>query len=172
MGARLRWLPFELHPETPPGGAPKPFSPREWPEIRARLLRFAGMVGLPMDPPQRNLNSRLALETGELVRERGGDAAAGRFHHAASRAYFAEGRDISDPAVVAELAAPFGIAPGDVEEAWRERRYREAVDAAFQAGIDAGVTGVPAFGWPGGRAVAGMQEPEQLVAVLEQLHGH
>ena len=133
------------------------------------MIRLADAVGLPIDPPQRNVNSRLALETGELVRERLGDDAAGRFHHAVARAFFAEQRDISDRTVIAQLAGDLGVAGEDVEAAWRERRYRDAVDAAFNAGIEAGVTGVPAFCWPGGRAVAGMREPAQLASVLEAL---
>src|ERR1700745_3368603 len=41
LQADLRWLPFEIHPDTPPEGAPKPFSPEEWPQVRARLERLA-----------------------------------------------------------------------------------------------------------------------------------
>jgi len=43
------WLPFEIHLDTPPEGAPKPFSPEEWPRVRARLERLAQEVGLPID---------------------------------------------------------------------------------------------------------------------------
>jgi len=54
--------------DTPPEGAPKPFDPERWPQIRARLEHLAREVGLPIDPPRRNVNSRFALETAELVR--------------------------------------------------------------------------------------------------------
>jgi predicted DsbA family dithiol-disulfide isomerase len=36
LGVRMRWLPFELHPEVPPSGADKPFSDADWPMVRAR----------------------------------------------------------------------------------------------------------------------------------------
>jgi hypothetical protein len=37
LQADSRWLPFKIHPDTPPEGAPKPFSPEEWPQVRERL---------------------------------------------------------------------------------------------------------------------------------------
>jgi len=169
MGARLRWLPFELHPETPPEGAPKPYSADQWPKVRERLIELAEEVGLPIEPPQRNVNSRAALEIGELVRERAGDEAQGRFHHDVSRAFFAEGADISKLDVLARLTARYGVGGADVRSAWSMRRYRGAVDRALEAGFRAGVTGVPAFGWDRGPAAAGMRDPESLVEVLRML---
>jgi predicted DsbA family dithiol-disulfide isomerase len=105
----LRWLPFEIHPETPPEGAPKPFSLEEWPQVRARLERLAQEVGLPIDPPQRNVNSRFALETAELVRAQKGDGEAGAFCHDVSRAFFTEHGDISKREVIVPIAERFGI---------------------------------------------------------------
>jgi predicted DsbA family dithiol-disulfide isomerase len=35
----------------------------------------------------------------------------------------------------------------------------------------AGVSGVPAFGWPGSRAISGMMEPQRIVAVLQGTTG-
>ena len=90
LQADLRWLPFEIHPDTPPEGAPKPFSPEEWPQVRERLKRLAQEVGVPIDPPQHNVNSRFALETAELVRAQKGDGEAGAFCHHVSRAFFTE----------------------------------------------------------------------------------
>lgn len=161
-----RWLPFELHPETPAEGAPKPFSDDQWPQVEGRLRDLATRVGLPINPPRRNFNSRLALETGELVRARAGDDAAAKFHHALSRAFFVDGANIADPRVVAENAARFGIDEDAVRAAWASRAYSGAVDDSMRAARRAGVRGVPAFGWPGSHAVSGMMEPERIVAQL------
>lgn len=162
----MRWLPFELHPETPPGGAPKPFPPEQWPAVRARLIGFAEAVGLPIDPPQRNVNSRFALETGELVRASAGDEAANAFHHEISRAFFVDQADISRPEIVVPIAQLHGVDAGEVERAWSERRFRGAIDASMQAAFRAGVSGVPAMAWPGAPAVVGMREPAALIAAL------
>jgi len=113
-----RWLPFELHPDTPSEGAPKPFSDAQWPAIERRLRMLARQVGVPIEPPRRNLNSRLALEAGELVRARAGDESSAAFHHAVSRAFFVDGADIADLRVIAEHAARCGIVEDDIRAAW------------------------------------------------------
>jgi predicted DsbA family dithiol-disulfide isomerase len=167
LRADLRWLPFELHPETPPEGAPKPVSPEDWPRVRARLERLGREVGLPIDPPERNVNSRFALETAELVRGGRGDGAAGTFYHEVSRVFFTERADISKRDVIVPIAERFGISASDVEAAWRERRYSSTVDAFIGDALAAGVTGVPAMGWPRGRAIVGMMPAADLVVRLQ-----
>lgn len=162
----MRWLPFELHPDTPPEGAPKPFTDAEWPSIRARLLGYAERIGLPMDPPRRNVNSRLALEIGELVRERGGDDAQARFHHAVSRAFFVEQADIASLAVIAQHAAAFDVDAASVRDAWETHRFAPAIVSSMRASFAAGVSGVPAYGWQGDAAVSGMMEAAQIVRIL------
>jgi len=159
-------LPYELHPETPAEGAPKPFPPEQWPAVRARLQRLAQTVGLPIDPPQRNFNSRYALETGELIRDAHGDDAAGAFHHDVSRAFFTEQANISTPEIILPIAERHGASAAAVEEAWAERRYAIRVDDFIESAQVAGVSGVPAMAWPHRRAVVGMAEPDQLVAML------
>jgi predicted DsbA family dithiol-disulfide isomerase len=166
LGAQTRWLPFELHPDTPPQGADKPFTDEQWPAVRQRLLSLAERVGIPMDPPRRNVNSRLALETGELVRRHAGDDAAAAFHHAVSRAFFVDGADIADMAVIAQYAAPFGVDAATLHRHWLARTFAPAIDASMHAAATAGVTGVPAFGWPAMRATSGMMEPQRIVAIL------
>jgi predicted DsbA family dithiol-disulfide isomerase len=155
-----------LHPDTPLDGAPKPFSDSQWPAIERRLRNLAQQVGVPIEPPRRNANSRLALETGELVRARAGDASSAAFHHAISRAFFVDGADIGDLRVIAEHAASFNVTENDVRAAWASHPYAGAIDASMRASRAAGVSGVPAFGWPGAQAVSGMMEPQRIVAIL------
>jgi hypothetical protein len=40
------------------------------------------------------------------------------------------------------------------------------VDASIAASRAAGVQGVPAYGWPGRRAISGMMEPDQIIRAL------
>jgi predicted DsbA family dithiol-disulfide isomerase len=162
-----RWLPFELHPDTPSEGAPKPFSDAQWPAIERRLRGLAQQVGVPIEPPRRNVNSRLALEAGELVRARAGDESSAAFHHAVSRAFFVDGADIADLGVIAEHVEPFGISEDELRAAWASHAYAGAIEASMRAARAAGVTGVPAFGWPGTHAISGMMEPQRIVAALQ-----
>jgi len=167
LQADLRWLPFEIHPETPPEGAPKPFPPEDWPLVRARLERLAREVGLPIEPPKHNVNSRFALETAELVRVQKGDHATGSFYHDVSRAFFTEHANISNDEVIVPIAERFGISASDVEHTWHERRFSRAVDAFIREAHMAGATGVPAMGWPHQRAIVGMMPSADLVLRLQ-----
>jgi predicted DsbA family dithiol-disulfide isomerase len=130
------------------------------------MRNLAERVGLPMNPQRRNFNSRLALETGELIRDRRGDDDSAAFHHAVSRAFFVDGADISDLQIIARCAADQGVDENDVRSAWASHAFAKAVDDSMRASFAAGVTGVPAFGWPGTRAVSGMMEPERIAAIL------
>ena len=113
------------------------------------------------------MNSRFALETAELVRDEKDDDAAGAFHHDVSRAFFTEQADISKHEVIVPIAGRFGISASCVDEAWRERRFSPAVDAFIEEGYAAGVTGVPAMGWPHRRAVVGMMPAADIVRRLQ-----
>jgi predicted DsbA family dithiol-disulfide isomerase len=127
---------------------------------------LAREVGLPIDPPQRNVNSRFALETAELVRVQKGDDTTGAFYHVVSRAFFAERADISKRDIIVPIAQRFGISASDVEAAWRDRRFSPTVDGFVEEAHVAGATGVPAMGWPHRRAIVGMMPATELVRRL------
>jgi predicted DsbA family dithiol-disulfide isomerase len=127
---------------------------------------LAREVGLPIDPPQRNVNSRFALEMAELVRVQKGDAQTGAFYHDVSRAFFAERADISKREIIVPIAERFGVSASDVESAWQARRFSPTVDAFIEEALAAGATGVPAMGWPHRRAIVGMMPADQLVLRL------
>ena len=95
-----------------------------------------------------------------------GDDAAGVFYHDASREFFTQHADVSKLEVIAPIAGRFGVSASEVGAAWRERRFSHAVDASIQEAHKAGVTGVPAIGWPHRRAIVGMMRPEDLVGYL------
>jgi predicted DsbA family dithiol-disulfide isomerase len=127
---------------------------------------LAREVGLPIDPPNRNVNSRFALETAELVRAQKGDDPAGAFYHVVSRAFFTERADISKREIIVPIAQRLGISASDVEAAWRDRRFSLTVDAFIEEAHVAGATGVPAIGWPHRRAIVGMMPAAELVLRL------
>jgi len=124
------------------------------------------MVGLPIDPPSRNFNSRLALETAELIRSLGGDDPSGAFHHDVSRAFFTQQADIAKASTIIPIAERHGASAREVETAWAEHRFAKPVDDFIGAAHRAGVSGVPAMAWPNRMAVVGMQPPENLVRLL------
>jgi predicted DsbA family dithiol-disulfide isomerase len=112
------------------------------------------------------VNSRLALETAELVRALKGDGVAGAFHHDVSRALFTRRADISKQDVGIPIAQDHGVPASDVEAAWKDRRFRRTVGAFVDQARMAGATVVRAMAWPNQPAIVGMMRPEDLVAML------
>jgi predicted DsbA family dithiol-disulfide isomerase len=128
---------------------------------------LAQEVGLPIHPPKRNVNSRFALETAELIRASQGDDAVGVFCLDVSRAFFTKHADISKREIIVPAAERFGISAPEIEDAWNEHRFSRGVETFMQEGHMAGVTGVPAMGWPHWRAIVGMSPAADLVRLLQ-----
>jgi predicted DsbA family dithiol-disulfide isomerase len=159
---RITWEPFELHPETPPEGRPR--RPRVRPSPVDAAARAAG---LEMSAPPLVANSRLALEASEFVRERA-PAAFAAFHHGIFRAYFAEGRNIGEPAVLAAVARASGIRGEELHAALSERRYRDRVADKIQWAYANGLASTPTFLFDNRFVVVGAQDYEFFTLVLKR----
>jgi 2-hydroxychromene-2-carboxylate isomerase len=70
-------------------------------------------------------------------------AKAAAFGRAAFRAYWAEGRKLADPAVVAEIAAAHGFAKEAVLAALADQAVKDRLKAETDAAIAAGIFGSP-----------------------------
>ena len=119
---------FPLHPDTPAEGTPleELFRGRnvDLRSAHARLRALMDAEGLPYGPRTHTYNSRLAQEVAKWAETKpGGDA----IHDALFRAYFAGGRNISDAAVLVDVADRWGFPPtkrpassmsGDTERRW------------------------------------------------------
>jgi len=130
----------------------------------ARLRALMDAEGLPYGRRTHTYNSRLAQEVAKWAETKpGGDAV----HDALFRAYFVDGRNIGDSAVLMDVARSVGLPADEAAEALSERRYRTAVDADWAKSREYGVTGVPTF-VSGGRGVVGAQPYEVLVQLVAQ----
>ncbi|HET7363509.1 MAG TPA: DsbA family oxidoreductase [Burkholderiales bacterium] len=164
-GVKVEMVHFPLHPETPAQGKSleELFAGRGYdiPKMQAQMHARMQAEGLPYGDRKMTYNSRLAQELGKWAdTQPGGEA----IHDALFRAYFVDGRNIGDPAVLVQVAQSIGL-PGDkAREVLDKRSFKAAVDADWQKSRDYGVTGVPTF-VTGGRGVVGAQPYE----VLEQL---
>ncbi len=163
----MKWIAFPLHPETPEEGQSLEElfggQPVNIPAMMDRLRQVADELDLPVRERTRVYNSRRATELGKWAEARGrGDA----FHDAIFRAYFAEGRNISDVAVLRETCSHLGLDPDEAERVLAQGEYRTSVDNDWDYARRLGVTAVPTF-LAAGRTVVGAQPYEVLERLVQ-----
>jgi predicted DsbA family dithiol-disulfide isomerase len=131
--AEINWAPFDLHPEYPPEGVPRPPS-------TGRMEATFADHGLVYNPPPIRANSLKALRLAEHARA---DGLFDRMHARLFDAYWAEAQDIGDPDVLRRLADEVGVEGAD--EVLDTDAYRDLVHASTAQAHAAGVNGIPAF---------------------------
>jgi predicted DsbA family dithiol-disulfide isomerase len=83
------------------------------------------------------------------------------------RAHFTDNRDVSDPAVLADIAASVGLDQDRAAALLASDHYGEIVRTEEAYWADRNVTGVPAFILGGRMLVPGAQDPEVFIRVIE-----
>ena len=144
LGARVTWLPFDLHPEYPPEGLPRErLIARYGPEMTERIREFFAARGLDYNPnPDVVPNSMRAQQLTELARELGRHEAV---HDRIMDAYWSEAQDIGDQDVLRRLAAELELPQEHVEEVLATDRYRDRVVDSTRQAAAVGANAVPAF---------------------------
>ena len=163
------WVPFELHPETPPEGKaiePSPNGRRA--AAHEHLRRLAAEAGLEMKQKSFVSNSRLALEAGEFARAAGPEPFAA-FHRALLHAYFEEARDIGNLAILLDVARGAGLDAEALHAALAEHRYAGEVDDWTAWAQANGISGTPAFVFNNRFLMVGAQDYAVFADVARRL---
>lgn len=172
-GATVIWVPFDLHPEIPDGGVPldRLFGGGD-DSVRAgafgRLAFLAEEAGLPFRPPEWVPRTRTVQGLTEWVRRRDPETGA-RFHHAVFTAYWGEGRDIEDRAVILDIGADAGADRRELTMALDGEDLGALVDASTANAQRIGVTGTPAWLIDRKALVPGAQPPQVFDDVIARL---
>jgi len=165
---KVEWVHFPLHPDTPAEGRSLAdlFAGRnlDLKAMHAQMKARMDAEGLPYGQRTRTYNSRLAQELGKWAETQSGGEA---IHDALFRAYFADGRDISQPSVLLDIARQVGLSVDAAREVLDKRTFKDAVDADWQLSRQSGITGVPTF-VAGRRGVVGAQPYDTLVQLVQQ----
>jgi predicted DsbA family dithiol-disulfide isomerase len=134
----------------------------------AHHVSLFGENGLPHTPHTHIPNSHAALNVAELGRQAGVHP---QLHERLMTAFWAEDRDISDPAVLAEEAQRFGLDRDAVVDAATTKPYEGLIQASTQGVTDMGAGGVPAFVVDDRVLIPGAQPHELFEKVMDKF-GH
>jgi len=135
-------------------------------QMVAGLQAHADQLGLAFGPRNKTYNSRLAQELGLWAAEKGHGHS---FHMAAFHAYFAEGKNLAQQAVLLNLAKSAGLSPDEARTVLTSRSFRTRVDSDWQEAYRLQITAVPTFILGGSRLV-GAQSYAALAGLMLQ-HG-
>ena len=171
----ITWRPFQLNPTMPREGIDRQeYRARKFGSLArsealdAQLAAVGREVGLDFrfDRIARTPNTFDAHRLLRLAHERGvQDGVA----EALFRAYFAEGRDVGDHAVLADVAADSGLNRDDVTRFLAGTEDVAQVADEEAGGRDLGIDGVPFFVVQGKYAISGAQPPAYLAAAFREI---
>jgi predicted DsbA family dithiol-disulfide isomerase len=106
------------------------------------LRSYAEEAGLIMKRASITPYTMYALEATEYAQEQG---QFDDFHLAAYKAYWEDGKNLGDIAVIEELASKCGLNWPELSERLDSGYYRETVMSQFQQAVNLGIRGIPAF---------------------------
>ena len=174
MHFSVHWNPFQLNPDMPKEGRDRA-AYRAWKfgsvermrEADARVAQAAANVGLPFrqDLMLRTPNT---IDAHRLIWFSGQHGAQDATMEAVFKAYFIEGRDIGDAAVLADCAAQAGLDRAAATDFLAGDVAAKEMRAADQAAREAGVNGVPSFFLDGYGLFSGAMPAETMADALRR----
>jgi predicted DsbA family dithiol-disulfide isomerase len=168
----VRWLPFQLNPDLPESGIPREeyvarkFGARGR-SVSERVVLAGRQVGIPfayekMRVQPNTLNAHRLLYYAE--REGRQDALSEELF----RAHFVEGANLTDRDTLAGIAERAGLDRAAVASYLAGGEDRDVIERADLEARNAGIGGVPFFIFNRRIGVSGAQDPETLLAAMEE----
>jgi predicted DsbA family dithiol-disulfide isomerase len=172
LGVAVRWHPFELNPDLPPEGIARrayleaKFGGAERAaEIYTRVRAVGASVDIPFDFDRitRQPNTRDAHRLIAWAQKRGdADLLVERLF----RAYFIEGRLLTDASELSAIAGEAGLDAAAARALLGSEDCRAAVEAEYREAQAAGIGAVPFFIFNGRTAVSGAHDPPTLLEAM------
>jgi predicted DsbA family dithiol-disulfide isomerase len=184
IAATIRWHPFELNPDMPPEGEEQTGhimrkygrSTEQALAGRAQLHAVGAKAGYAFayagegDPPPAMMwNTRLAHKLLVMALRDHGPEVQGQLKHALFDAHFQARRNVSDPAVLIDIAASVGIDRAQAAAALADDELDAIVTAGENQARDWNITGVPAMIVNGKYMIPGAQDPDVYVDALRRV---
>ncbi|UWQ80065.1 DsbA family oxidoreductase [Leisingera sp. S132] len=172
----IHWQPFELNPGIAPEGenlrehlaAKYGSTDEQSAQVRAQLTDLGAAVGFTFRffDGMRIYNTFQAHQAIAWADEHG---KGHEMKQALLRSYFTDGKDISDPDVLAEAAESIGLAGSEARTALQSGLHADSVRQRETFWTSQGIRGVPAMVFDGRHLVTGAQGVENYTSILEQL---
>lgn len=146
LGREIRWRPFLLGPVfKATGSAPLVAIPMKGDYSRHDFGRSARFHGVPFAMPAKFPIGTVAALRAFYWTEGRDPQLARRLAKALYKAYFLEGKDIGEPAMVIGIASSLGIDAAALEAAIADPAVKERAKAEVDAAMARGVFGSPFF---------------------------
>jgi predicted DsbA family dithiol-disulfide isomerase len=171
----ISWRPYQLDPTIPPEGKDRRAymeakfgSAERIKEVHARVAAAGEGEGIPFAFDKIKVSPN-TLDAHRLVRWAGEAGRQGEVVEALFRAYFIEGRNVGDAAVLADIASVCGLNRDKIAARLASEEDREAVRDEIESAQRIGVTGVPTFILAGRYGLVGAQPASELVSALKAI---
>ena len=160
LDVEVTHLPYDLHPEIPPGGrAVRPGGRLD--AVFDHIAAECAREGIEFVKPVRTPNTRRALESAEIVR-RVAPAAFPALDDALFRGHWVDGLDIGDPEVIDDLVLASGAPLDLVSEQRAEGIGSAAVGESMATAREHGIAATPSWLIDGTLVIPGVQPAETV----------
>ena len=172
----IRWHPFELNPQLPPEGQSitenfqqkydsPPEKTRETMEMYAEIGAQLGFE-FNLDDDSKMHNS---FNLHQMLHWADQQGRKSDLEMALFAAHFTDGRDMSDIAVLAEVAEEIGLDRSEALAVLEDQRFASAVRDQQKFWIEQGISGVPAVVFDKQHLVTGAQGVDNFTRIVNQL---
>jgi predicted DsbA family dithiol-disulfide isomerase len=176
IDAKLRWHPFELNPDMGPDGQDLGehikekygLTPDQSAENRDRIETMAGNAGFEISFAS---DTRIysTFDAHRLLYWAGREGKQTELKLALFRAYFQEGENVSDHAVLKRACEEVGLSPEEAGEILSGNTFAKEVRAEEEEFKSAGITSVPTYVVNGKYAISGGHPPEVFEQALTEI---
>jgi predicted DsbA family dithiol-disulfide isomerase len=172
----VEWRSFELDPTTPTQVGLSMdevlerkygMSPDQAATANRQMTELAARVGLEYHLDRVRIGN--TFDAHRLLHLAAHEGRGGEMKERLLRAYFTEGRTVSDPASLTDLAAEIGLDRERVGAVLASDEYADEVRADEARAVELGSTGVPFFVLDGRFGVPGAQPPDVLLRLLHRV---
>lgn len=172
----VHWHPFELNPEMPPEGqnvrehvAEKYGSTAEQSEqSRQQMTKLGSELGFDFSFTE-DMRMHNTFNTHQLLHWADKQGCKNDLKMALFTAHFTDGRDLSDIAVLVDVATEIGLDPTEGLAVLEDQRFASEVRQEQSFWIQQGIRGVPAVVFDRQHLVTGAQGVDNYTNILAQL---